>query len=303
MAGNIFGGILCIDYYIYEKASALNGNSGFNQFIINFINEGLYFYTFVDLYYIPNTFFYKKTHYLHDIQVLGYDLHSECYYSMHFSDKGYLSVFKVSFTDFFNAYVNSPGVLIMHDLVITFKKNNVKPEANTNFIKDEIKVFLNSDALERRNQVYFSGESNIHYENSHIHEKLQSFAKDYFKPNDKPNDMWTWGVSTYTEIIKYYQGTLNCKKNYDIRPLNLLFEHKKMMISRIKYLQNIIKTPELDRVLKNYLELEKLSLIARNSIIKYNIRSNGDIIKKVNDYLHKIAEIECHSLERLHASM
>ena len=75
--GNMNGGIPCIDYYIADKTCLGEGKDIFCNYLIDSINNKNYIYTYVDLYHIPNTQAYRKSHFIHDILILGYNLTEE----------------------------------------------------------------------------------------------------------------------------------------------------------------------------------------------------------------------------------
>ncbi|MCL5071399.1 MAG: hypothetical protein M1308_10965, partial [Actinobacteria bacterium] len=105
--GNIMGGIPCLDYYIADKTFLAEEKSIFCQYFIDAIKKENYIYTYVDLYHIPNTYAYKKSHFIHDILILGYNLREESFIVVHFNDKGSLTEFELSSLDLYNAFVNS----------------------------------------------------------------------------------------------------------------------------------------------------------------------------------------------------
>lgn len=303
MSGNIFGGIDYLDYYIYKKENIVSKYSNLNQCIINAINMGLYFYTFVDLFYIPNTAHYKCIHYSHDILVLGYNTYKSCFNVMHFTIKGDLSVFEVSFNDFNNAFLNaSISPSIVHHLVILFKRNNEKYTFNIDLIKSKINNYLESKDISNENDMYFSNKKNMYYDDSVLQKKLHDFI--FIKSSSSPK---VWGINTYKELEKYYNNPLFITNFYDIRPLHALWEHKKSMLVRIEFLLTILDNNNLKELYIEFLNLEKLCLELRNCVLKYNIiktndqKLNESESSKISKVLIRISDVEYMALNKLYS--
>jgi len=288
---NISGGISCLDYYIADKTFLGKGKSIFCEYLIDSINNKFYIYTFVDLYYIPHTNAYKKSHVIHDILILGYNLTEENFIVEHFNNEGKLAEFDVSSLELYNAFVNSIGNQnYIYNLITLFKRNQTKYVFDLDKVKSGLYNYLNAIDLLNYDNLSFSDDENMQYYNSEVYKKLKNHTSGWEKMRYK--NLITWGIDVYNEIIGFYSDLLDNRVYFDLRPLHLLWEHKKVMLLRISYMENLKNIQGLSKILLDYSEIEKESLIIRNKLIKYQISKNPNIISNVGEQLIELVEKE-----------
>lgn len=104
----------------------------------------------------------------------------------------------------------------------------------------------------------------------------------------------TFGIDIYNELIKNIRIVMNDQKitRLDHRHYQILWEHKKCMLLRIEYLTDMGLLKNDADIRKNYNEIEKESLIARNLILKYNITNNNPLLESLISHVIKISETE-----------
>ena len=108
------------------------------------------------------------------------------------------------------------------------------------------------------------------------------------------------GLKTYD---KFEEMCYLYSNNGDIRVPHLLYEHKKIMCERIKYMQKNKYVASCDDIYNNYRKLEQLFLKYRNIILKEKINGDMDKVKKaiynINKELKSIIISEKNTLDTL----
>ncbi len=264
----IFGNnIYCpiVDYKVIDLEFLSLSRINIIDFIVDSINMGYYVTTYLDEYYIPERISYYKFHYKHDVMIFGYDLSKSVFKIIGFNDKQQYSASYVSFSEFENSYTNC--IDKKNDVILFKAKDELSYEPSFSF--DIVNVI---NLLE---DYYFSRDTS---------ERLRIF--------NNPKKDFIYGMSIYNELIKYFKAIIeNDKKDMDIIQLHLLWEHKKCMVSRIKYLisNNFIKK---NAILDEYICLENTVLSLRNIFIKFFIVKDKKYIEKIITGLGKLQSTE-----------
>ncbi|WP_223068400.1 hypothetical protein [Paenibacillus caui] len=137
--------------------------------------------------------------------------------------------------------------------------------------------------------------------------RVTDSLKDYLAGRDtriRDDQSQTWaggltlGIKIYEEIPKYLLMLLEGTAKNDIRLFHVLWEQKKLMAVRIKYMEGrgIINKKS---IYEEYLELEKKCLIIRNLILKYDINHDQQIIHRVMREVEEFPKIESALLSEL----
>ncbi|MCL5071400.1 MAG: hypothetical protein M1308_10970, partial [Actinobacteria bacterium] len=155
--------------------------------------------------------------------------------------------------------------------------------------RDGLYNYLNAIGLPYKDGIYFSDNINMHYADSKTYQRLKVITTGWKIQN---KNLLACGIDVYNEIIGFYSDFLDNKISFDLRPLHLLWEHKKVMLLRMSYMQNVKNIQGLSKILVDYSEIERKSLILRNKLIKYNISNNTDTLVDINKQLTELAEKE-----------
>src|SRR5699024_618791 len=102
------------------------------------------------------------------------------------------------------------------------------------------------------------------------------------------------GINTYELLGKYYSYG---RKYYDIRPLHILYEHKKCMVMRLEYMRNLFNDETFNNIIEGYQEIQKMCLLAKRLLIKYMYTSNW--INDINKLIESIYKMEQQQLYKL----
>lgn len=233
------------------------------NFIIKKMTEGHFIYAAVDEFYLGCRSCYNKYHMEHCNMIVGFDKEKKTLDIVGYSDRNY-KLCQTSFDKFETAFLEK------------FSVQTLKAIDKENTEIDIKKVYQSLCALARS-------------DNSYIKFPIQKEHQSPFH-----------GLKVYEKIEDM---CFKIHESGDLRVLHLLYEHKKIMCSRIKYLEkhNFIK--DCDYIYEEYKKLEDIFLGFRNKLTKAKIIGDPDRIKKsvsiIKEELKNIAIHEKKLLEEL----
>ena len=246
------------------------------DFIIDCIDSNNYVHVMINYFYVPVSRTYNKNDFYHDILIYGYDSDEEILYFRDFFNSQKYSSAKVSFSDFSNAF--SQGNIsskedYLHGMVRLYKFNN---DYNYKF---NIKNITNSI------KSYLSGSTPEYWE--------------IYNVGDRENTVF--GIEIYTTLKNYIiRQASEGEFNIDIRPFYLLYDHKKIMCLRLKYLdeQGYFNYCNNERNIIAATEIEVQAKRVVNSVIKYNISKNIDLVSRITNMIDDIRHKEYEILKQ-----
>ncbi|MEN6316086.1 MAG: hypothetical protein ABFD25_17785 [Clostridiaceae bacterium] len=282
--GNVYGGIPFLEYDCYVKDDFSCSYDDLVDFIIESINRNSYIYTFVDLFYIPNTFGYQQSHFTHDILVLGYNLSENTLMIGHFDIKGSFSIFNISMIDFHRAFM-SLECEQKFVILLKMKDENFICNLDIDHIKEMLTDYLLSNEPSSRLGMDFIFQNTYHSNEAFIN---MSTYYDEVITKMKPDRIYGLKVYDYlTQYIDCFSG--NKELDFDIRPIHILWEHKKCMIMRLQYMySNGYFTNKANSFFEIYRQIEQKALALRNTSIKYNITKNSQLLNRLKSSLEEI---------------
>lgn len=239
------------------KDIVLIANLDIINLIKSYIQLGYFTYINIDEYYIPKRQSYKKRHFLHNILIIGYD--ETTFTVAGFSDKMMIETTTVYFEEFLDAFNNSfEKTRIDRSFIRFIKKSNYDLQKfDKKLMVRELEDFINS-----------------------------SDTSQWLPSADHPTENAKFGFSAY-EALEI--NIIN--KMDDIRPFHILWEHKKIMNARVRFLQANGYVKKDDELQEKFIALERESLVLRNLYLKMQISGKWDN-KKLIIYLNKIVEKE-----------
>jgi hypothetical protein len=242
------------------------------NFIISYISLGHYLFLSYDEFYISHSRNYKKKHFIHQLLIYGFNLNKETFNVADFFRHRKFSFEEVCFSDVEKAIENVAKLLApSHDIFVDVLK----------YIDCE---YAFDNELEIKNLCDYLNSTNTYlsYEEKALHP---------FEKRDFYLKKMVLGISNYG-LVKDYLSKLILNKDliHDIRPFHVLWDHKVLMILRIKYLIENGLIPNSTILCERFKTICDLCLINRNFFIKYTITGDKDILKKLID---KIDTIEC----------
>lgn len=234
------------------------------DFVQYCIDNDYYIYACIDTFHIP---LYKRyTHENHDIFLYGYDLEKNEFMVADFFDLHY-SKERISFSSFVNAL------------------NSSFTDENTFKDVQMLKIDLNQDSKEESLDIDFIKSMLDDYikccNSSYKYKEFEKILPD--------EDNRTWGLNVYNSLTKAL--------SYDniptttLRSLHALYEHKKLMVSRIEYINNNYVSINRE-LLEEVKKIERHSLVTRNSLIKFSRTNSLDLKQKIINNLIFIKDRE-----------
>jgi len=241
--------------------------SSIAEFIMNSIDEGCYIHLMLDYFHIPGSQDFGRAHRIHDALIYGYDLTRNVIMACDFVMTGKydkleipISKIELAFSDYGLAW----NADFLKGIVYLYSVNgNCDYEFNINNIFNSIKLYLNSTMLEYWN-VY-------NCENS----------KDI-----------VCGIGIYEALRDYVSNV----ERIDIRPFYLLYDHKKIMVSRFDYLaKNGLIDNEYSKSLTDIKD-ESQNII--NRLLKYKFDGKREALEKTVENLKVMEDNEYEILWR-----
>jgi len=212
----------------------------------NSINNNYYIYLNLDEFYVPQRFSYKVKHFSHDCLIHGYDLEKKEIYLFGYSSKWQIESTSISFDEFELAYMN----LELIDTELTY--------INLYRCKESGQYALKLDMIVKQLIEYLEG----------INSSEQfSMLKEPFER--------AYGMNFYQYIGEYL---LNCETyniEYDIRVFHFLFEHKKIMENRIRYLLETSRIKD-EALLNDWEGIAEDALVIKNKVMKLQVLRKYD---------------------------
>ncbi|MBJ6363745.1 hypothetical protein ACFOQM_21185 [Paenibacillus sp. GCM10012307] len=234
---------------------------------IDCIDNDIYAISFLDSFYIPqHKSFYNHIHRPHPTLIYGYCPTEKYFLIADFFDD-YYSFGKISFDQFQLAFQAVPTEHYPKVLQIT------KFEADYYFDLQYVIKSLTEYQLSICPQ-----EQAILRRNRQLH---VAYGLD--------------ACRAIIELMPYYQAA--GKDCLDIRSLQLIYEHKKLMNGRLQRLGKIVTINS--ELKQDFLNLERKALFMRNTALKYMLTNKPQLIGTIVGLLSMIVEEENELLSRL----
>ena len=217
----------------------------------------------------------------HELFIFGYDDEAKQFNVGDFTFGEHYSYTTVSFDDVKNGYdsISAPEDHIFKDdykgrrgiYVIQKNLGDTYYELDTKYIKDTLVEYLESKD-----------------------------SKNHFRMMRNRFNDTVFGVNVYDAVLKQIGKQLSAEDpDFDIRALHLLYDHKVLMMERLKYMMDKGVLEFNDEILNGYMEVENTMLTARNLLIKTSITGNVDCIDRFEKYLMSAKEKEIAILSKV----
>lgn len=253
--------------------SFVKNNINIIDYIITGINDGYYFYSFADEYYIPNRLFYGKHHFIHDIFVFGYDDEKKELQILGYDDKEQFATSTVNYSAFQDAFLS--------------KADNQRQLWN-----DRIYLFRYNDAVKYR----FDRQAVIELTEDYLNSSNTDARYRYYH---NPTNEKVFGIKIYDSLINYYQLLTAGQVEYDVRIPFLLWEHKKCMKDRLDYLIKVENYQNLDDCYEAYKKLETEAKTLLSIMLVYKYKKNSSYLSKIIAILQQIRAEEIEILKKM----
>lgn len=226
------------------------------KYIINALNTGRYVTACVDEFYIPERSAYMYSHFDHNILIYGYDNVTKKFNTCGYNDQGKYKQLEISYSDIKKS---SP-----HDIDLLKIRKGFEYQVNIEDVIRQIRQYLN---LENTAQV-----------------------------GAYPKEGLYVGLNACIELQDNFYKDSQELKQLDMRPVCLLFEHKKLMYERIKYIGKTYSI-DVEKVLQQYDTIVKQSEILKQMVLKYEIRRSIEVGIAIDKKFSRIFAEEKECLE------
>ena len=252
---------------LLDRDLIFNSSEDIVPFIIACIDNGYYVQPTIDEYFLPDSPAYKKSHFIHETLIYGYN--NQAFTGIGFNKNGNYATYHIRSSELAQA-IGHADLTDHYDPygVRLFKyAPHAKYDFDINLVREQLADFLYSRNTSQR-----------------------------FRMLANPSDD-AYGLAIYTCLKRYIESFLF--SSFDILPTHILWEHKKCMVDRLKYMeaQGYLKSKYGFSV--QYDEIARKTGILRMLLLKFKITRRPDLIHRVLSHLDTIAEMEKRLLQDL----
>jgi len=214
-------------------------------FVIDSLEQDYYVMTYVDEFYIPGKRCYQREHNFHEILIYGYLPDRAAFLTVGYNHEQKFIAGEVSYSDFQAAF-NAPEA---NTTIKLFKKRqDVDFDLNTEDIRELLLDLLYSRNTYKR-----------------------------FKRMGYSREGCVYGLEVYDRLAEYLGLLATGEEEYDHRQMYLLWEHKKCMVNRLKFLHDrgCMKSGS---TIPAYEEIERKALVLRNMLLKTRVTGDTSVM-------------------------
>ena len=256
--------------------------SGWKNFLIDCIDNDYYIYGVCNEKYLHHF----QENFYHELFIFGYDLNENIFYcaDFTFSNSGKYTFTQKPIEQVCRGFADVPDqedyLLCGEGGIILSRLSPVKEKP----YKIEVPY------LKRNLTEYLEGRNSFkHYSVLYNTEPKQNNIED------KRNR--AFGIDVY-DVFTAYLSEFHDDFHPDYRAFHNLYEHKKLMVKRIEYLEkNHLIHQNINKEI--YLKVENLSQILYLMIIKYHYKKDHEILEKMLRHINEIRNMEKEELALL----
>jgi hypothetical protein len=244
--------------------------------VIRGIDQGWYLQIPLDEFYIPCRAAFGKRHYIHELLVFGYDAEARTLKILGFDDRMEFGEQQIAFRELEDAIALAdtsshydPGGVRLYRHVAS-ERYPADPSMATEFL---------TDYCEERD------------------------SSQRFRAMLPARDGYVYGFGVYAPLAAFY-GTLRERPEaMDIRPLQLLWEHKKCMAERLARWVELEWLPPDDPALGSYAAIVEQANGLRLLGLKYWVSQQPAVLERVSTRLLALRDREREVLEPVLAKL
>lgn len=237
------------------------------DFLVRSIDDGYYVSVYLDRYYIPGIRNYQKSHMTHEAMVVGYDLENGKIQIMEYM-QSYLTRFSVTLDEFRQAYENSDPARCDEIHLLKFDSNR-HYEFDLVNISEQLKDYLSARNTSERYRI----------NSNPVCSPFVTFGTDVYK--------------IIRQLLDYNQ------LKYDIRVFNSLWEHKKVMAERVKFIADNGFVDDFMEFYEPCKDIENKAYLLKSQFMKLCATKNPALMKTILSLLDYIEDKECDVLGRM----
>lgn len=245
------------------------------HFAIESINAGQYMHVMLNYYFVPFSERYLKMNLHHDILIYGYDMSRKTLYVSDFFKFGKYSSEELSHSDLIRAY------------------NAYNVTNNPDYLNKMIYLYSFNEKCDYK----FDINNIINSIKSYLHGTIPEYWDLY---NMENKDNIVFGMQIYETMNNYVAARISYNPaELDLRPFQLLSDHKSMMRLRFRYLSEKGYYMASDSMINNLSEIEMQMKKLINIILKCKISKDKTFKDKILNEINSIAKKEYDTLKAI----
>jgi len=259
--------------FIYHKQFSMKliqRYSDFRAYMIDSIDDLNYVHVYCDEYYVPHRAAYRQRHQIHGNLVYGYDLETREYAISGYDENGTFRNTRVSFAELEEAVKPTEHFdVFWYDMVMHYSKWDSHYEFDV-----EPVIELLRDYVQGR-------DTSLRY-------GIRMFTTDK-----------RFGKDIYPLFASYIEAVKAGAMALDIRPFHLLWEHKQLMLDRMRFMIDngfLRKDSELPEA---YAPIERACFAIRGDALKANASGSTSFLASTAGALQEVAAEEVKVLSRM----
>lgn len=240
--------------------------------LIKWMNEDYYVIANIDVSKLSTTHYYGDTPFCHSSLITGYDNNAKVLKQVDYGPNGAINLVDIPYEDYIAAFFspdlerifkNDKKMDVKYYMTLYKLKPNVKVELDPSIMKFWIKEFIDCESSNKKFNFFVELGETI------------------------------GGFDVYKAVLDMSQLLFDVNKgNIDYRMYHAIYEHKKIMDSRLKALEeHKYLDPALNLVAENE-KLVKLAEKMRYTVLKNNIGPNARNLKQLNEFMQRLVDIE-----------
>lgn len=252
------------DYLDYKKLSCKK----MTEYIYHKLQETFYMIISIDHYYVPLSANYHAVNHFHEVMIYGIDFLKRVYQIMAYGDKGNVIITEVGFKEFWKSLDSNQIMFVLGRL----NPNYNRYEINKAIIGKRIREYL--DGINSENDIadIVPGQTVMNY-----------------------------GIDILCHLVHHEDDLyIFCNDN---RLSYALYEHKKLMLQRMEYLEanGILGDSMTEDIWKDLRRNLQLTEIIKNNILMNVVGNNKkSSMEKIRCYLMEVVENEKRCYEKIY---
>ena len=267
---------------ILEKIGAMP----LNEFLVRCVDDELYVRLYVDEFFIPDRTAYKRAYMPHKLLLFGYDRRLSCFDIIGFRKNGQYAPSRVNFADLERAFYSAK---------LTEEVQTVERDDRDLALGNPAEIWLARLNRERKCifDVQLVIEQLVDYlssENTAM--RFRMLDTSYYGQEGS-------GMDVYGCIRRRLEYSLEHPDFCDFISLHILWEHKKCMLLRIKYMEEHRYLDPGDLLFEAYKEIESQAQILRMMILRFQMQRDRRIVERLISRLDQCSQMEEPLLKKL----
>ena len=297
--------------------SLIGGSSGsVVPFLIESIDDGYYARMTVDEFYLPGRFSYRRRHFLHSLLVHGYDRGRGLFRVAGYLENGEYGSSRVTFTELEAAFAVGLEPLEEGECG---DMNEGKPRFDGVGSRADLRrcIYSKQPSNVESNRVWlvrYNREARFELDFRAALEIIEDYADSAPTPSrfasilTFPNKVYThgqpvperedltFGVETYRCLQWWMEEVLRGRREFDIIPFHVLWEHKRIMVARLKYFEKNRYLDPSQALSSRYREIEAGAAHLRLLMIRCRMKQDGKLLARSLARVDRLREAEMEIL-------